>query len=215
MNYKTPKIAAAAIMVAMITIPSIAMANTVTGSVSVAIPYTEMASLPFRAGFALSGTYAENQWYANGSYRYQSGNSQNTGEAYLDNLPVQQNVINLRAGYTIFKNHYFDVTPELAYNYLSYGNLHNNGIGVGIMASARPVRWLTLYENSELLWGFDGNIAGYNLTEPANLYQFKGGASVPVGEQFSMFSSLEFSRYIGHHNTLTGYTIEVGVTKQF
>lgn len=185
-------------------------------SVSVFATYGEKADLPFRAGFGLAAAYHFSQRAVlSASYHYQSGYGKRTGYAYLDNLPVLQNVLNVRAEYTVYRNGWMAVTPFAAYNYLAYGDLHNNAAGIGFNVLLKPCSWLRLKGQAEALAGFDGNIAGLNLTRPANLYQFKGTAEVPVGWKTDVFSAVEFSRYIGESNTLTGYTVYFGVTRHF
>lgn len=205
----------AAVLGVSSTLPALSLAHTEPDSLSLFFPYTQMANLPWRAGLGLAGHVHFHRFSLEGSYRHQFGYGQRTGYAYLDNIPVLQNVVNLRAGYTVFNNCWLRITPFVAYNYLAYGDLRNNGIGIGLGAHIKPVSWLTLYGHAEALEGFDGNIAGSNLTRPANLYQLKGGAAVPVTDGFSLFTALEFNRYIGRNNTLTGYTIEAGVKKTF
>lgn len=121
------------------------------------------------------------------SYHNQFGYGSRTGYAYLDNLPVLQNVLNLRAGYTLYKNSWMAFEPFAAYNYLDYGDLHNNAAGIGFNIRLKPCQWVILKGQAEALRGFDGNIAGLNLTRSANLYQFKGTAEVPLSRSNDVF----------------------------
>lgn len=95
------------------------------------------------------------------------------------------------------------------------GDLRNNGVGGGIGATIRPFRWVRLYGHAEALRGFDGDIGGLNLTRSSNLFQIKGGVSIPIAHRWSAFSSLEYFRYVGAGNALHGYTVEAGATRTF
>ena len=166
-------------------------------------------------GFGLAASARWNHWVADASFRHQPGKGNHTGYAQKYHFSVLQEDFNARLGYVVLANRWLSVYPFAAYNYLSYGDLRDNGVGGGIGATIRLFRWVRLYGHAEALRGFDGNIGGLNLTRSSNLFQFKGGASIPIAHRWSVFSSLEYFRYVGAGNALHGYTVEAGATRTF
>ncbi len=194
--------------------PVFAQASVFQGSVGYAWDTT--GGLPGTSGADIRGKYISNNGVvASLSVRGQIGKQSATPHAQLDNAAVAKTVINGSVGFNVYSHDWLTVEPYIGFNGLLYGDLYNTAAGGGFDVTEKPVSRLVLNEKVAVYQAIAGNISGNTLTKPANLFEFAVGGTFFMTKHWFDQVEVQYNRYVGPGNSLSGTTVMDNIGYRF